>query len=487
MPPGAASPAPGAKLPDAAPALPPLAPPPSMERQRLLAAVMLVAGLIGMAAAVIGIISLLANSAQPPLATQPVAAMPTGHVQPTGASTRVFENPTKEAIARGVVYLRGDLEDLLKSTEQPGGLLGNNYEGLVALEGWTLLCCGVAADDPLIQKTAVTLRERLKRTYRTYSCALAILFFDRLKNTDDKGVIQTLAMRLVAGQHPAGNWGDDSFLLSDDDEKQLLAYLGTLDYRKSGNEEGDVQLKPGATMELSPELRKAGVAARLKDKNFAGSAGDNTNSQYAMLGLWTAKQYGLPVGPSLALVDRFYRSTQGPDGSWGHRSTAEGALQNRASMTCSGLLGLAVARGLGIVPVEDQTVAIGEAPRDRVLAKGLSYLATTVNPKERAPNSPGKYFGADADGDLAYLAALSRTGTIFGLNVIGGQEWRSWAINTILYNQNKDGNWKDTWGRADTCLALQVLLGVDAAPGLTTAIAGQIHRLDLRQAGNIPK
>ena len=66
--------------------------------------------------------------------------------------------------------------------------------------------------------------------------------------------------------------------------------------------------------------------------------GDNSNTQFAVLGLWVAKRYELPVQPVLSLLDHYYRSTQSKDGAWSYK--VQGNYYH-ASMTCAGLIGLA--------------------------------------------------------------------------------------------------------------------------------------------------
>jgi hypothetical protein len=76
--------------------------------------------------------------------------------------------------------------------------------GQCALPAYALLESGVPADDPVIQKAAAFIRPKLRRLDETYELSLALLFFDRLGDAKDKKLIQTLALRLIAGQQRAG-------------------------------------------------------------------------------------------------------------------------------------------------------------------------------------------------------------------------------------------------------------------------------------------
>jgi hypothetical protein len=130
-----------------------------------------------------------------------------------------------QAINQGVAYL--------KKTQLPSGAWVNaNLEvqpwpvGYTALGGLTLVECGVPAADPAIKKAAAFVRQRIPILRGTYEISLAILFLDRLGQSDDRKVIQTLALRLAAGQNPLGGWGYKCPLLQPAQEKKIIKFLG---------------------------------------------------------------------------------------------------------------------------------------------------------------------------------------------------------------------------------------------------------------------
>jgi hypothetical protein len=108
-----------------------------------------------------------------------------------------------KAIDRGVEFL--------KRSQFPVGTWPQKDEnwiiGYTALPGLTLLECGVPADDPVIQRAAILVRRSVPNLKKTYEISLSILFLDRLGDPKDKKLIESLAMRLVAGQSPTGGWG----------------------------------------------------------------------------------------------------------------------------------------------------------------------------------------------------------------------------------------------------------------------------------------
>ena len=67
--------------------------------------------------------------------------------------------------------------------------------------------------------------------------------------------------------------------------------------------------------------------------------GDNSNTQFALLGLWAAGRHGFDPDEALESIDGHFRSTQHRDGRWGYRR--ERRVPD--AMSCAGLMGLAIA------------------------------------------------------------------------------------------------------------------------------------------------
>jgi hypothetical protein len=129
-----------------------------------------------------------------------------------------------QAIDRGVEYL--------KKQQLPDGTWlapdRKHIIGYATLPGLTLLESGVPPDDPAIKKVAALVRKSYTRLDGTYEIALTILFLDKLGNPDDKKIIQTLALRLVAGQTVTGGWTYTCPLINHSLEKNLLTTLQQL-------------------------------------------------------------------------------------------------------------------------------------------------------------------------------------------------------------------------------------------------------------------
>jgi hypothetical protein len=365
-----------------------------------------------------------------------------------------------DAIVNGVWYL--------EDHQAPGGTWGNPPVGCAALPGLTLLECGVPGSDPVVQKVAHFVREQAPKLtysspYDTYQVALAILFLDRLgeykdkEHIQDEKLIQYLALRLVAGQRP-----DDGGRRPDG---------GGWDYTCPA-------LDRRRTQELLTRLREDKVSldqwrkAALNGKAFGPGRFDNSNTQFAVLALWVARRHDVPIDRTVALVERHFRRTQllgqggaavgdpkgdnlNLDGSWLYDTGVNSS--HWPTMTCSGLLGLAVAHGVSEDGAEKQQKPLG----DPAVKRALAMLAREID-------RPGE----ERDPDLYFLWSLERVGVLYDLPKIDDKDWYAWGRKVLLSMRQPDGSWKGGayYGNTpvlNTCFALLFLKQANLAPDLT--------------------
>lgn len=118
----------------------------------------------------------------------------------------------------------------LKATQFPTGSwnIKNHEAGYAALAALTLLECGESPVSPAVQQAARFIRWKAAKMDATYELALSILFLDRIGDLQDSALIQTLAMRLVAGQTATGGWSYKCPILPAPIQKELLTLLKKL-------------------------------------------------------------------------------------------------------------------------------------------------------------------------------------------------------------------------------------------------------------------
>jgi hypothetical protein len=190
---------------------------------------------------------------------------------------------------------------------------------------------------------------------------------------------------------------------------------------------------------------------------------DNSLTQFAVLALWASRKHGVPVERSLAFAEARFRTFQNRDGSWGYglRTTSR-----RDSMTCAGLLGLAVGRGLDKQGSNPRTEL-----KDEALEKGLVYVGQIVGKPAGGKGKKGALIHADSHGDLYFLWSLERMAVVWDLKTVAGKDWYEWGSKLLVDSQMPDGSWHDTFaGPIDTCFALLFLKRVNVVQDLTAQL-----------------
>ena len=126
-----------------------------------------------------------------------------------------------EAIRRGVTFLA--------NTQQPQGNWtasgdhgSSEYNvGYTAFPALTMLECGVSPSYAGVQAAAQYVRIKAPKLDKTYEVALAILFLDKLGDPRDVPIIQSLTLRLIAGQTCSGGWAYRCPILQPNEEAEL--------------------------------------------------------------------------------------------------------------------------------------------------------------------------------------------------------------------------------------------------------------------------
>lgn len=166
----------------------------------------------------------------------------------------------------------------------------------------------------------------------------------------------------------------------------------------------------------------------LRTQSWAlGKDGDNSTSQFAMLGLWSAARTGFVVDDDVwrrairAITDRQQTGPKaGPFGGWAY--TRPGTVYG--SMTCAGVCTAALAL--------NQLDPDRTARHDLRIRNGVSWLARHFAVAENPGTDKWQYY---------YIYSLERVGQILGTEFIGEHEWYPLGAKSLVTRQNPDGSW----------------------------------------------
>lgn len=384
----------------------------------------------------------------------------------------VDQEAINKAIDKGVAHL--------KQLQREDGTWPYTDAGATSLAALTLLECGVSPADSALQKAAQVIRESSLTCTHTYSISLAILFLDRLGDPGDVPLIESLSVRLLAGQNGTGGW---AYHCPPIPQTEVVRLRQTLQRPK----EGQTKATPNKR-ELPREIK---AQLEIIDQSVANvmqrGTGDNSNTQFATLALWVARRHGMPVEKALARVEERFRASQGMDGGWGYGNHPDATFllmrqePSSPAMTCAGLLGIGINRGIALEAVAKKNAT--QAPpkldpnQDPAIKAGLNLLAQAIDHPVAHKKGANHQVPIYTHGGKNYytLWSLERVGVTYGLKEIGGKDWYGFGAEILVANQQADGSWQGDFAAygADTCFALLFLKRANLAKDLTASLIGE--------------
>ena len=425
---------------------------------------------------------------------------------PVGLTAEPDKQKIQAAIQKGADYL---IQVYKPGTAFPGYTYALGY---ASLAGMALLESGVDPKNPSLQNIIQLVRGCLQAT-STYHVSLCIMFLDRLGDPFDRPFIQFLGARLLSGQKESGGWSyQNGTALSPVDEMRLRAAFKTGKSRPDEvttarpkktkprddlKDPGDPKKEPSRKedsnsggVSLHPEVGRIINQMQAPSSQPANSIAvlqaDNSNTQFAILGLWCARRHGVPIEKAMLLVDKRFRKTQSGTGVWTYG--APNAASNAQSMTCAGLIGMAVS--YGAAEIASKKVADPEVPKetranlaeDSSVQSGFRALGGFLNQAKKLTDAQVRNGALNpAVGDLGrnlyFLWSLERVGVIFGKTTIGDVDWYSWGADQLVKTQTPEGSWKSNF--AGSALELNASLGLlflnraNVAKDLTAYLRGK--------------
>ncbi len=160
-----------------------------------------------------------------------------------------------------------------------------------------------------------------------------------------------------------------------------------------------------------------GPAAGSWSYGKAKGTGDNSNSQFALLGLHEANRAGIQVDPRVwRLAHQYWVSAANGDGSWGYTIGNSGGS---GSMTCAGIASVWITAehiGTPAAMANRETVACcGGGSSPKVLDRGLDWLGKKFTVLENP--------GGGRTWHYYYLYGLERVGRFTARRFIGQADW----------------------------------------------------------------
>ncbi len=336
------------------------------------------------------------------------------------------------AIARGVAWL------VKQPLETQRGYSGH------AMVLYTLFHAKANPQHPAFRSLLKSVLEQPLE--RTYCVAFQAMFLSEFDAARYQSRIAQCGQFLLDNQNEDGGWG----------------YGEATTYPTPTVSPSKNVATPGGKPKQEPTRPKN--VFTLKRQRFGGPS-DNSNSQYATLGLRACLEANVAFPrEALELAKRYWESHQKEDGGWAYSG---GGGTSYGSMSVGGLGALIICKH-----------HLGESWRaDPKVLKAIDWVTKSFT----VAANPGKeswYF--------YYLYALERAGVFTNLRSFGDHDWYKEGANRLLGLQKPDGSWlqegqgKESSGPVpDTCWAILFLR--KRTPPLQDVAS--VDRFHVREAG----
>ena len=347
------------------------------------------------------------------------------------AKTNVSQKEIDTAILKGSAYL--------KDAPSPGGHLKTNCDELILL---TLVHAG--ASEKTYQKFLDSvLAAQLEHTYKVALLAMCLEEIDASKH---QAKIAQCAQFLVDNQAANGQWSygrptdavkliEDKSVASGDSPKKKKPEV-----REFGAER---------------EHKKPKTSYMVKQTRTVGEGGDNSNSQYAALGLRACFDSNIKLPEEVLQKARtWWVESQWPDESGSKldkKAVASGGELpwtqgwNYQKPGAEGGPTHAMTAGAVGATVIYEYMLGRDWKKDKVTRAGVNWM--------------GKHYAINEN--YYYMYALERAGMLYDTETFGGHNWYLEGARFLVDKQKADGSWgnrenkdENTW---DTCFAVLFL------------------------------
>jgi hypothetical protein len=421
------------------------------------------------------------------LAALPATAQQQQGGPPAFPPFKVDQVKVDNAIRKGIEYLKGQNAAHTARFKHAGRDM--QHTELVLL---TYLHAGVPDNDPALQALLKDMLER--KLEATYCVALQAMVLEELQRVKYQHRIAQCAQFLVDNMSADGYWGygDPSIFVEDvpstaPGRADVSSGTGT---KKPGAKQFDDLMPPGVR-------QKPPVKNKIKiEKKRDGNPNDQSNSQYAALGLRACHDAGIEIQP--AVIDKaiaWWKSAQkaseGPAMKLDFKDAAGKTIPGGASGVmeqvsaepqgwCYGKhehkpYGSMSAGAVGALAIylyiKDNDGGKKRTWRkDKDVLEGIAWMAknysVTYNP---GPYEHGNFEENSQHQYYYYLYALERAGMLFGTETIGTHEWYPEGAKVLIELQGANGAWKST---VETCFAILFLKRATRPLDVATHSAG---------------
>ena len=354
-------------------------------------------------------------------------------------STALAQDQAKidAAIRKGIEYL--------KTAGSPG-----HEHSKATHSDELILYTFVIADVPASNPKFKALLERVlaDEPHQVYKVALQAMALEEIDRVKYQNRIAYCAQHLIDNQCTNGQWSYGSPTTPPKDLPVGVA-----------SEPNRPKLPTGARDFGAPEKKEKPKVVRklaVKRQRDGGGSGDNSNTQYAALGLRACYDAGILIPEeTITLAVKWLNEsahaiengkaganavgtgpgeTPGKPQGWGYKGSGEGEAYG--SMTVG---------AVGALTIYDYMTK-RDWKRDPIVKNGVAWITANYD-IDSNPKKGGAWL-------YYYLYGLERVGMLYDTKLFGNRDWYQEGAKWLLEKQGANGAWNAEW---DTCFAILFL------------------------------
>jgi hypothetical protein len=243
--------------------------------------------------------------------------------------------------------------------------------------------------------------------------------------------------------------------------------LQTMVFAEAGCVEDKERIKENVDWLIGARILRDGKLHGWTYNQSPAGTGDNSNTQYALLGLYAGKTAGIAIPQEVwKSIRDYYTETQQKDGGWLYspRGNPHG-IGSSLTMTTAGLSGLLIA-GMELNTGREKPVGngtfegCGEYRENTPVARALSWIS---NPLRDGNGGLHDRFSLEMPKRTFYnLYGIERAGRLSGQRFFGAHDWYREGCQYLVARQHENGSWSeggfyDQWPVVSTSFALLFL------------------------------
>lgn len=354
---------------------------------------------------------------------------------------KVKQKDIDSAVTKGTKWLLDKTDAYLKAVAEGKFDRSNPYQNWIYKGEELVLYALIHADITIKNEVFKKLFDRVlatkpadKQTYNLAVEAMALVSFDKKKYTTR---VAEIAQALVDRQCKNGQW----------------TYKGT---SHNGSQPNEVYTSP---FDRDKQPKKFTI----KRQSWGPEKGDNSNTQYAALGLRACFEAGgIEIDPDvLKLAKQCWEKCQNKDGGWDYAyrdNSGDGTgVQEQPKDVIEGTGGKSTGSmtigGLGALASYKHMLK-EDIKKDPAIKKAIEWMTTNFA-VDKNPAMPYWHY--------YYLYGLERGAALTGLEKFGDHDWYQEGAEYLLKNQRGDGEWNwvhgfnNDFAITDTCFAILFL------------------------------